>query len=319
MSVRAWPGYWDKDSALLGGIDFTEVAMAAQLNALRAGQEDMGSYLGTDVNTIKGDDNLRAKIGYSAIVKGLVINHATAPFDNIKVRQAIAYSIDRNACVQALSQGYGRVAWQMFTPESPAYDASLDNMWPYDPDKAKQLLSDAGFPNGVSFKAIIGSSSAPYVQFGQLIQGQMKKVGINMDLQLVDAAQTIPMLYTQQAAPASPLATGGTVADTTMRQTLLKEGSTNASKQDVPGVRDLLDKAAAAKTQDEANGYYKQISKIVTENLYSIIPVFNDPAITGFAKYVGGITRGMADTDTSPEMFRKIYITQGKVQSVPKS
>jgi ABC-type transport system substrate-binding protein len=312
MSVRAWPGYWDKDSARLGGIDFTEVAMAAQLNALRAGQEDMGSYLGTDVATIKGQDNLRTKIGFSAVVKGLVINWATSPFDNLKVRQAIAYAIDRNAAVQALSAGYGRAAWQMFAKESPAYDPALDNMWPYDPDKAKQLLTEAGFPNGVDFKSIIGSSSAPYVQFGQLIQGQLKKVNINMDLQLVDAAQTLPMLYQQGAAPSSPLATGGAVPDISMRQTLLKEGQTNAAHQDVPGVRELLDKAAAAATQDEANSYYKQISKIVTEGLYSIIPVFNDPAVSGYYDYVGGITRGMADTDTSPEMFRGIYITQGK-------
>jgi peptide/nickel transport system substrate-binding protein len=312
MSVRAWPGYWDKEAALLGGIDFTEVAMAAQLNALRAGEEDMGSYLGTDVATIKAQDHLRTKIGYSAVVKGLVINWATPPFDNLKVRQAIAHAVDRNAAVQALSAGFGRVAWQMFAKESPAYDPALDNMWPYDPDKAKQLLTEAGFPNGVDFKSIIGSSSAPYVQFGQLIQGQLKKVGINMDLQLVDAAQTIPMLYQQGVAPSSPLATGGAVPDISMRQTLLKEGQTNAAHQDVPGVRDLLDKAAAATTQDQANAFYKQVSKIVTEGLYSIIPVFNDPAISGYYDYVGGIRRGMADTDTSPEMFRGIFITQGK-------
>ncbi|HKA04428.1 MAG TPA: ABC transporter substrate-binding protein [Acidimicrobiales bacterium] len=312
MSVRAWPGYWDKDAALLGGIDFTEVAMAAQLNALRAGEEDMGSYLGTDVATIKGQEHLRTKIGYSAVVKGLVMNWATPPFDNLKVRQAISYAIDRNAAVQALSAGYGRAAWQMFAKESPAYDPALDNMWPYNPDKAKQLLAEAGFPNGVDFKSIIGSSSAPYVQFGQLIQGQLKKVGINMDLQLVDAAQTLALLYQQGAAPSSPLATGGSVPDISMRQTLLKEGQTNAAHQDVPGVRDLLDKASAATSQAEANGYYKQVSKIVTEGLYSIIPVFNDPAVSGYYDYVGGITRGMADTDTSPEMFRGIYITQGK-------
>jgi peptide/nickel transport system substrate-binding protein len=313
MSVRAWPGYWDKTAALLGGIDYTEVAMAAQVNALRAGSEDMGSYLGTDVATLKSQDHLRVTTGYSPIVKGLVINVTQPPFDNLKVRQAIAYAIDRDAAVQALSMGFGRPAWQMFNAESPAYDPALDKMWPHDPDKAKALLTEAGFPNGVDFKSIIGSSSAPYVQFGQLIQAQLKAVGINMDLQLVDAAQTIPMLYQQGAAPSSPLATGGTVADTTMRQTLLKEGATNASHQDVPGVRELLDKAAAATSQDEANGYYKQVSRIATEGLYSIIPVFNDPAITGAYDYVGGITRGMADTDTSPEMFRGIFITKGKV------
>ncbi|MCU1394999.1 MAG: putative peptide transporter substrate-binding protein [Ilumatobacteraceae bacterium] len=316
MSVRAWDGYWDKDAARLGGIDFNEVAMAAQLNALRAGEEDMGSYQGADADSIKGQDNLRLKIGYAPLIKGLVININIAPFDNIKVRQAIAYAIDRDAAVQALTFGYGRPAYQMFDQESVGYDPALEGYYKYDVDKAKQLLSDAGFPNGIKFDSIIGSTSAPYVAFGQFLQANLKKAGIDMNLQLVDTSTVISQLYGAGTVASAPIATSGGVADTIIRLSLLNDGGLNAGKIEVPGVRDLVEKAATAKTAAEAKGYYQAISKIQVEGVYAIIPVFNEPAILGYEDYVGGVTRGFADTDISPEMFRGIYITNGK-KSLP--
>ena len=312
MSVRAWDGYWDTDAALLGGIDFTEVAMAAQLNSLRAGEVDMGSYQGADAESIKGQDNLRLTVGYAPIIKGLVINIGIAPFDNPKVRQAIAYAIDREAAVQSLTFGYGRPAYQMFNQASVAYNPELEGFYEYDVDKAKALLTEAGFGDGVKFDAIIGSTSAPYVAFGQFLQANLKKAGIEMNLELVDTSTVIGRLYGTGDIASAPIATSGGVADTIIRLSLLNDGGLNAGKIEVPGVRDLLDKAATAKTPEEAKGFYQAISKIQVEGVYAIIPVFNEPALLGYEEYVGGVTRGFSDVDASPEMFRGIYITNDK-------
>lgn len=312
MSVRAWDGYWDKAAAKLGGIDYSEVAMAAALNALRANEVDMGSYQGADAQAVEADKSLRLKVGYAPLIKGLVINITKAPFDNVKVRQAISFAIDREAAVKALTFGYGRPAYQMFAQESLGYDPALEGFYKYDPEKAKQLLAEAGFPDGVSFDSIIGSTSAPYVQFGQFLQANLKKAGITMNLSLEDPSTVIPRLYSEGSAASAPIATSGAVVDTTIRLSLLEGGPTNAGKQDTPGVRELVDKAALAKTAEEARTYYQQISRIQVEGCYSIIPVFNEPALLGYRDYVGGVTRGFTDVDASPEMFRGIYITEGK-------
>jgi peptide/nickel transport system substrate-binding protein len=311
MSVRAWDGYWDTNAALLGGIDFTEVAMAAQINALRAGEVDMGSYQGADAKSIEGQDNLRLKVGYTPLVKGLVINVNEAPFDKLEVRQAISYSIDRKAAVQALTFGYGRPAYQMFAQESVAYDPALEGFYDYDVDKGKKLLADAGIDK-LSFDSIIGSTSAPYVAFGQFLQANLKKANIDMKLELVDTSTVIGRIYGDFTTPSAPIATSGGVADTIIRLSMLNDGALNAGKVEVPGVRDLVLKAAVAKTAAEAKGYYQAISKIQVEGEYTIIPVFNEPALLGYEEYVGGVTRGFADTDNSPEMFRGIYITKDK-------
>jgi len=312
MSVRAWDGYWDKDAAKLGGIDFTEVAMAAQLNALRAGEVDMGSYQGADAQSIKDQDNLRLTVGYAPLIKGLVINITKEPFDKLEVRQAIAYAIDREAAVQSLTFGYGRPAYQMFAQESVAYNPEMEGYYEYDVEKSKQILADAGITD-LKFDSIIGSTAAPYVAFGQFLQANLKKADINMNLELVDTSTVINRLYGDFTTPSAPIATSGGVADTIIRLQLLSDGALNAGDVEVPGVRELVLKAAVAKTPEEAKGYYQEISKIQVEGVYAIIPVFNEPALLGYEEYVGGVTRGFADTDNSPEMFRGIYITQDKV------
>ena len=312
MSVRAWDGYWDKDAAKLGGIDFTEVAMAAQLNALRAGEVDMGSYQGADAQSIKDQDNLRLTVGYAPLIKGLVINITKEPFDKLEVRQAIAYAIDREAAVQSLTFGYGRPAYQMFAQESVAYNPEMEGYYEYDVEKSKQILADAGITD-LKFDSIIGSTAAPYVAFGQFLQANLKKADINMNLELVDTSTVINRLYGDFTTPSAPIATSGGVADTIIRLQLLSDGALNGGDVEVPGVRELVLKAAVAKTPEEAKGYYQEISKIQVEGVYAIIPVFNEPALLGYEEYVGGVTRGFADTDNSPEMFRGIYITQDKV------
>jgi ABC-type transport system substrate-binding protein len=320
MSVRAWPGYWDKNAQLLGGLDFKEIAMNARVNAIRASASDVGGFDGSDVATLRADQNLRVQIGTGRQTRGLNMNLTIEPFTNPKVRQAIAYAIDREAVVKAMTAGFGKPAYQPFTPDSPAYDKSLEGSFKYNPDKARQLLSEAGFANGLTFQSIVGGTAASYVQFGELVQGQLKALNINMDLKLVDQAQAIPMLYRQGpsghgVAASAPIGGGGNsgTTDFAFRQTFLREGFLNPGGVEVPGVRELLDKAAAAKDEDTAANFYRQANKIVTEGLYALIPIYYDPGIVGYHKYVGGITFGFSDADQTPDLLRGMFISEGKV------
>ena len=110
MSVRRWDGYWDKDAVLLGGIDFTEIAFAAKVNALRSGGVDVLGFEGADVAVLKGDSNVRVQVGPGPTMRGLWINTTIAPFDNALVRQAISHAIDRNGVVGRHDAGQRRIA-----------------------------------------------------------------------------------------------------------------------------------------------------------------------------------------------------------------
>ena len=317
MSVRRWDGYWDKDAVLLAGIDFTESAFAAKVNALRSGGVDVLGFEGADVAVLKSDSNVRVQVGPGPTMRGLWINTTIAPFDNALVRQAISHAIDRNGVVGAMTQGNGEPRHQPFGKDSQAYDPALENRWPYDPDKAKSLLSQAGM-SSLTFPSIIGGTATTYVQFGEVLQGQLKRANINMDLQLVDQARAIPMLFRDGGsgvAASAPIGGGATAANTDqfIRDGFLREGVTNAGKVEVPGVRDLIDRAAAATSPDDSKNLYRQANKIITDGLWQNIAVYADAAVTGYQKYVGGITKAFVDTDTNGNILRGVFITKGKV------
>jgi peptide/nickel transport system substrate-binding protein len=136
---------------------------------------------------------------------------------------------------QALASGLGTPAFQYATVNSPAYNKSLNDTYTYNPAKAKRLLKAAGHAGGVSFPAVIGGSDVSYVQFGELIQSQLKEVGIDMALQQVQPAEAIAALWgsagtghgTAAAAPIGGGLTSPATTDQVLRATVLSSGYMN--------------------------------------------------------------------------------------------
>lgn len=312
MSVRAWDGYWDPDAQTLGGIDFTEVEPDAKVNALLSGSVDVASVGGNDVAALEDDPDVALSVGPAAIGRGLTVNPNLEPFDDIKVRQAIAHAINRDAMVEALTNGYGEPRCQLFAANSPAYDEELDGLYPYDPARATALLEEAGHADGLEFRAIIGSGATPYILFGELLQAQLAEVGIQMDLELVDRSQTLPMLYEEDAAPSAPIGGGADAAltDVFIRNYLLEDGSFNAGDVELPEVRELVEEAGAQPDIASARPIYQELNRAVAEDLFQIIPVYADAAITGHQATVGGLHPGLIDVDPSPELLRGLFIVE---------
>lgn len=312
LSVRAWDGYWDPDAQMLGGVDFTEVEPDAKVNALLSGSVDVASVGGADVSALEDDADVALSVGPATIGRGLTVNPTIEPFDDIRVRQAVAHAINRDAMVEALTDGYGEPRCQLFSANSPAYDEELDGLYPYDPARAVELLEEAGHADGLEFRAIIGSGATAYVQFGELLQAQLAEVGIDMDLDLVDRSQTLPMLYDEDAAPAAPIGGGADAAltDVFIRNYLLEDGSFNAGDVELPEVRDLLAEAGAQPDVEAARPMYRELNRAVAEDLFQIIPVYADAAITGHRSDVRGLHPGHLDVDPSPELLRGVFIDE---------
>ena len=313
MSVQAWDGYWDPDAQTLGGIDFTEVEPDAKVNALLSGSVDVASVGGNDVSALEDEPDVALSVGPATIGRGLTVNPTLEPLDDVRVRQAIAHAINRDAMVEALTNGYGEPRCQLFAANSPAYDEELDGLYPYDPAQATALLEEAGHADGLEFRAIVGSGATAYIQFGELLQAQLAEVGIEMDLELVDRSQTLPMLYEEDAAPAAPIGGGANAAltDVFIRNYLLEDGSFNAGDVELPEVRDLVEEAGAQPDIESARPLYQELNRAVAEDLFQIIPVYADAAITGHQAHVGGLHPGLVDIDPSPELLRGVFVAEG--------
>lgn len=312
MSVRSWDGYWDSEARLLEGIDFTDLDPATSVNALLAGDIDVVGIDGLEVGELESSSSVELTVGAAELGRGLTVNPTLEPLDDPLVRQAIAHAINRTAVVDALTDGYGEARCQPFATDSPAYDPDLDSLYTYDPDRARELLDEAGYADGVEFDAIVGSGATAYVNFGELLQGQLAEVGIDMNLEQVDRSRTIPMLYEEDAAPAAPIGTGANarLTDQVIRNYFLDDGDLNAGGVELEEVRELMEQVGAQTTVEEARPYYQDINRAITEDLFQVIPVYADAAIMGHQANVGGLTPGHIDVDPSPELLRGVFIAE---------
>lgn len=145
------PKYWDKAK-----VKFQKIVVkimpdvTARLNAIMSGQVD-GALL--DVKTSDTAKSRGLKLNqYNVDWQGLFLFDRNGKINkalkDVRVRQAIAYAIDRAALLKSIQGGYGELTTQIFSKASGAYDASLDKMYQYDPSKAMQLLNSAGYANG---------------------------------------------------------------------------------------------------------------------------------------------------------------------------
>jgi ABC-type transport system substrate-binding protein len=145
---------------------------------------------GADWTRISADPAWTDRIEVEATVNTtyIAINTGMPPFDNVKVRQALNHAIDKQRIVQLLN-GRATVANQILPPLMPGYDASYTG-YDYNPDKAKSLLAEAGFPNG--FETSIECISVdPQPKLCESFQQDLDKVGIKLTINTLAAPNVI--------------------------------------------------------------------------------------------------------------------------------
>jgi peptide/nickel transport system substrate-binding protein len=112
--------------------------------------------------------------------------NADSPWSNVKVRQAAEYALDKDALNKAFGYGYTQAAYQLPSPSNSSYDPNFAGARKYDAAKAKQLLSDAGYPNGFKTRLIASSGAKDIVT---AFQSYLSKVGIQADLEFPEPAK----------------------------------------------------------------------------------------------------------------------------------
>jgi peptide/nickel transport system substrate-binding protein len=177
------PDFWDKKEGLLKKLTITYIASGPQrLNALRAGDVDLAQVIGQDVNGAKKDaaaGSLQGVLANLTATQNQVMLRTTIPpFDNAKLREAVAYALDK----KSLSDGFYNTtclpANQFFLDGHWANQPSLNNKYTFDLAKAKALIAESGVTN-LSFTL---DHAAIYVGPAEAIQAQLKAAGFNVTL-----------------------------------------------------------------------------------------------------------------------------------------
>lgn len=123
----------------------------------------------------------------------LAMNNKVAPFDNSLVREAVAHAIDRQAIIDGAMFGYGTPIGTHFAPHNPAY-LDLTGLSGYDPDRARELLAEAGLPDG--FTTTLRLPPPSYARRGgEIIAAQLREVGIETEVTNVEWAQWLEQVF----------------------------------------------------------------------------------------------------------------------------
>jgi oligopeptide transport system substrate-binding protein len=183
------PNYWGADKAKLTQLTFRMISdVNAAFAAYRNNELQMVQVPAGSEKATMADPNLSKEIlRYSLLTTwAFQFNVTSAPFDNVKVRQAISCAVDRASFINNVRSGVGKVALSWIPPGMPGHDPELGKDNEFNPDKAKQLLKEAGYEDvsklpPITFTYADAGANPTIAQF---LQGQMKdNLGINITLQ----------------------------------------------------------------------------------------------------------------------------------------
>jgi peptide/nickel transport system substrate-binding protein len=271
LKLTKFNDYWDKGKPYLDGIEFVFVADAfAGKLAFQSGE---GHII---MNPPPVDAADLQSAGFKVqFIYGIVSLLATdsikpeSPFNKLKVRQALEYSIDKEKLVKALGYGFNKVATQLAPDYNGGYNPELKGR-PYDPAKAKSLLAEAGYPDGFSTELLGANTSADYLA---AIQANLKAVGINVKVNSLDQAQVSTLMRTGW----NGLHFGGIGIDPNYCQRLVAElgvPATNLVSIGKPAEwQPLLDRAQASREGLSRNKLIQEAMKMVDDSAI-VAPLF---------------------------------------------
>ena len=286
IDLEANPDYWggapEVDSLRYRFISEGSTAVAA----LKAGEIDWtDSIPAQQVEALSGDDAVAVDVVPSNDYWYLALNQAREPFDDVRVRQAIAYAIDREAIAQVTSYGTAEVN-QLAIPEESAWYTDYDT-YSLDPDTARDLLDEAGVED-LQMELMVSSDYPETVDAAQVIADSLADVGIDLEIRSLDFGTWLDeqnqgnfdMLYMGWLGNIDP--------NDFYYSQHHSDGSSNAQGYSEPEVDRLLDEGRTTTDEEERQRIYDEVATRIADDasyiyLYnpSVIQAY-DPALTGY-------------------------------------
>jgi peptide/nickel transport system substrate-binding protein len=174
--------YWNPDYAGVKRIELYYIPdSTTRLNGLRTGALDATPLDPQQVEEAENIDGVDVTVSDTIQLHHFQLDRTKSEFGNPVVRHAMAHAIDRQAIIDAVFFGYGKLATQWVAPGTPNYVDDLGDSTTYDPERARELLAEAGLPDGFSFDAMT-SVQPTYVKLAEVLQSMFADVGITMNV-----------------------------------------------------------------------------------------------------------------------------------------
>ena len=269
--LERFDDYWG-EKAYLDKVTYKIIENADSiLMSLQSGAVDLFAHL-TSTQVAQLGDEFNIEEGTMNLVQAMYLNNAVAPFDDVRVRQALCYAIDRQQILDLAFDGYGSLIGSSMYPAFGKYfDDSLTNYYTYDVEKAKALLADAGYPDGFAMTITVPSNYQPHLDTAQVIVEQLKQVGITAEILPVTWESWLNDTYMGRQFQATVV---GVDASTMTARALLERFTSTAGNNFINynnAEYDAIFQAAIAAADDAAQtAAYKKAEANLTENAANV-------------------------------------------------
>lgn len=273
ITIEKFEDYWQEGLPKLDKVIFRSIPdNSARLNELMAGNIDLADGVNpSDGKTVEGDSTLQLIERPSMNIGYLGLTNTRAPFDNKLVRQAVNYAIDKQAIVDAFFEGRAEVAANPMPSSISGYNDAI-SPYPYDPEKAKSLLAEAGY-DGKEIELWAMPVPRPYMPDGakvaEVIQKNLEDVGIPSKIVTFEWATYLEKAKNGEADAFMLGWTGDNGDADNFIYTLLDKdniGSNNYAYYTNEEVHELLIQAQSETDENVRNELYKKAQEIIHDD-----------------------------------------------------
>ena len=212
----------------------------------------------------------------------------TKPFDDIRVRRALNMAVNKPEIVKAYYGGNAVLFGYPMHPDYTGYYEPLDKMpvaaqelFAYNPDKAKALLAEAGFPKGFSFKTQVCSCSPDHMDLAPLVAAYLDKVGVKMEIQPMEYGAFLSAMTTKTNAAGYMMRNGHTNPTTSIRKSFVSKQTWNPSQYSDPE----FDKRMNEAYQEPDESKRQLLIKLMTREIVEKAPYIWLPTPVGYTAW----------------------------------
>lgn len=238
---------------------------------LNGGSIDLCAHL-TSAQASQLNQNFQVLEGTMNLVQAIYLNNQAKPFDNQLVRQALCYAIDRQGIMDMVADGHGTAVGSSIYPAFTKYFVpELVDKYPHDVAKAKELLAQAGYPDGFDMTISVPNNYQPHMDTAEVVAEQLREAGINVTIQPVEWSTWLDTIYNGRQFQATVV--GVDAANMTARAMLERFTSDygkNFINYNNPAYDALFQKAINAQDEAEQTDLYKQMETMLADTAANV-------------------------------------------------
>ena len=238
---------------------------------LNGGSIDLCAQL-TSAQASQLNQNFQVLEGTMNLVQAIYLNNQAKPFDNQLVRQALCYAIDRQGIMDMVADGHGTAVGSSIYPAFAKYFLpELVDKYPHDVAKAKELLAQAGYPDGFDMTISVPNNYQPHMDTAEVVAEQLREAGINVTIQPVEWSTWLDTIYNGRQFQATVV--GVDAANMTARAMLERFTSDygkNFINYNNPAYDALFQQAINAQDEATQTDLYKQMEAMLADTAANV-------------------------------------------------